>query len=82
MLGTKSFNDGVLVAERQGLKGRHLPTMFLCTLQGPYKISVLLFCSIRKTPDDFKDFRYFLIRSCSWFTVKFSTPFWYQLFQI
>ena len=60
ILGTKSFwnfNDGVPIIERQGLKGRHLPTMFLCTLQGPQKIPVLILCSIRQAPDDFKDFR-------------------------
>ena len=63
------------------LKGGHLSTMFLCTLQRPYKTQGLqptvlsfLCCSTLRAPDDFKDFEYSLIRF-SWFTIKFSKPF-------
>ena len=80
--------DGVPIAERMGLKGGHLSTMFLCTLQIPYKTPgleptalIFLCCSTLRDPDDFKDFKYSLIRF-SWFTVKFSKPFLYQFFQI
>ena len=52
--------------------------MFLCALQRRYKTPGLepttltfLCCS---APDDYKDFKYSLIRF-SWFTVKFSKPF-------
>ena len=40
ILGTKSFTilyDGVPIAERMRLKGGHLSTLFLYTLQRPYK---------------------------------------------
>ena len=40
ILGTKKFAilyDGVSIAERMGQKGGHLSTMFLFTLQRPYK---------------------------------------------
>ena len=40
VLGTKNFAilyDGIPIAERMGLKGGHLTTMFLSTLQRPYK---------------------------------------------
>ena len=38
ILGTKNFAilyDGIPIAERTSLKGGHLSTMFLCTLQRP-----------------------------------------------
>ena len=41
ILGTKNFAisyDGVPIAERMGPKRGRLSTMFLCTLQRPYKI--------------------------------------------
>ena len=40
-MGTKNFAilcDGVPIAERMGPKREHLSTMFLYTLQRPYKI--------------------------------------------
>ena len=63
-----------------GLKVGHL-SMFLCTLQRPYKIpdlveptaSIFFCCSTLKAPDDFRDFKYSLIRF-SWFIVKLSEP--------
>ena len=39
--GSKNFAilyDDVPIAEKMGLKGGHLSTMFLCTLPRPYKI--------------------------------------------
>ena len=64
-----------------GLKGEHLSTIFLCTLQRPYKTPgleptalIFLCCSTLRAPDDFRDFKYSLIRF-SWFTVKFSKPY-------
>ena len=72
ILGTKNFAilyDGVPIAEKMGLKGGHLSTMFLCTLQRPYRIPgleptafIFLCCSTLRAPDDFKDFKYSLIR--------------------
>lgn len=35
------LDDGVTIAERMGLKGGHISTMFLCNLQRPYKIQDL-----------------------------------------
>ena len=71
ILKTKNFGtlyDGVPIAERMGLKGGHLSTMFSCTLQKPYKTpgldptaSIFLCCSTLRAPDDFKDFKYSLI---------------------
>ena len=83
ILGIKIFAisyDGVPVAERMGLKeGIYL--LFLCALQRPYKTPgleptplIFLCCSTLRAPDDFKDFKYSLIRF-SWFTVKFSKLF-------
>ena len=73
--------DGVTIAERVGLKGGHLSTMFLCTLQRPYKtpglepaVLIFLCSSTLRDPDDFKDFKYSLIHF-SWFTVKFNKSF-------
>ena len=64
-----------------GLKRGHLSTMFLCTLQRPYKIPdvdpaalIFLCCSTLKAPDEFKDFKYLLIRFL-WFAVNFIKPF-------
>ena len=84
ILGTKNFEilyDGLPMAERMRLKGGHLHTMFLCTLQRPYKTPglepttvIFLYCSTPRAPDDFKNFKYLLIHF-SWFTVKFSKPF-------
>ena len=85
ILGTKNFAisyDDVPIAERLGLKGGHLSTMFLYSLQRPYKKTgfeqptalIFLCCSTLRAPDDFKNFKYLLIRF-SWFTVKFSKPF-------
>ena len=71
ILRTKNFaiiHDSVPIAERMSLKGGHLFAMFLCTLQRPYKIpglepTALIFCCPTiKAPDDFKDFKYSLIR--------------------
>ena len=36
--------------------------------------SIFVCCSTLKVPDDFRDFKYSLIRF-SWFRIKFSTPF-------
>ena len=76
ILGTKNLAilyDGIPVAEVMGLKVGHLSTMFLCTLRRPYKIPglelaalIFLCCSTLKASDDFKDFKYSLIR-LSWF---------------
>ena len=41
ILGTKNFGilcDGVLISEGMGLKRGYVSTMFLCTLQRPYKL--------------------------------------------
>ena len=64
-----------------GLKGGNLSTIFLFTLNKPYKkpdlqptALILLCCSKLQAPDDFKDFKYLLI-CLSWFTSKFSKPF-------
>ena len=83
-LGTENFTilfDGIPIAKRMCLKGGHKSTMFLCTLQKPYKIpglepTALIFLRFAtlETPDDFKEFRYSSIRF-SWLTVKFSKPF-------
>ena len=32
------LDDGVTIAERMGLKGEHISTVFLCNFQRPYKI--------------------------------------------
>ena len=44
ILGTENFTilyDCVPIAERMGLKEGHLSTIFLCTLQRPYKTAGL-----------------------------------------
>ena len=68
ILGTKNFAilyDGVPIAERMSLKGGHPSTMFLYTLQRPYKIpgleprALIFLCfSTPRAPDGFKDFKY------------------------
>ena len=68
IFGTKNFAilyDGVPIAESIGLKGGHLSTIFLCTLQRPYNIPgldptalIFLNCSSLKDPKNFKDFKY------------------------
>ena len=40
---------------------------------------IFLCCSTLKDPDDFRDFKYWLI-SFLWFTVKFSKPFLVSIF--
>ena len=57
------------MAERMGIKGGHLAIIFLCTLQRPNKTPglepitlIFLYCSTLRTPDNFKDFAYSLIR--------------------
>ena len=84
ILETKNFEilyDRIAIAERMGIKGGHLCTMFSCNLQRPYKIPgfeptalIFLCCSILKASDDFKYLKHLLIHF-SWFTVKFSKPF-------
>ena len=78
ILRTKNFAilyDGIPIAERMGLKRGYLSTMFLCTLQRPYKTPglepadlIFLYCSTLSAFNDFKDFKDLLIRF-SWFTV-------------
>ena len=40
---------------------------------------IFLCCSTPKAPDDFRDFKYWLI-SFLWFTVKFNKPFLVSIF--
>ena len=66
ILGTKNFAilcDGVPIAERMGPKREHLSTMFLYTLQRPYKIPgfelaglIFFYCSTLRAFDNFKRF--------------------------
>ena len=75
ILGTKNFAilyDGVSIAEKIGLKGGHLSTIFLCTLQRPYKTPslepaalIILCCSTLRAPDDFKDFKEYVLQEQS-----------------
>ena len=67
------------------LKGGHLSTLFFIYLTKT-KIPgleptalIFLCCSTLKAPDDFRDFKYWLI-SFLWFIVKFSKPFLVSIF--
>ena len=72
ILGTKYFAvfyNSVPIVEKMSLKGGRRSTMFLSTLQRPYKIpgveptALISLCSlILKGADVFKDFKYSLIR--------------------